>query len=91
MQVGQWALCSSQEQEIADEVRQAHGLFQTGPKHIAVLIDGAGAGQCHFRFAADVVHRRAQVVRHIGGESGNPLEGLFQPIEHFVECVGKRR
>ena len=28
---------------------------------------------------------------NIGGESGDPLEGLFEAIQHFVKSGGQRR
>ena len=68
-----------------------NSFFQAGPQNITVFVDGARADQGHFGFAADVIHWRTQVVRNIRGESGNPLEGFFQAVEHFVEGVSQRR
>ncbi len=46
--------------------------------------------QGHFSFAADVIHRRAQIVRNVRRESRNALERLFQSVQHLVEGAGQR-
>ena len=83
VQVGERTLCAGEEQKIANKIRQPHGFFQTGAQNFAVFVHRSRAGQGDFRLAADIIHRSSQVVGNIGGESGDPLERLFQADPAF--------
>ena len=45
----------------------------------------------NFCFPANVIYRRAQVMRNVRRESRNALKGLFQAVQHLVESTGQRR
>ena len=78
-------LGAGQKHQTVDHVRQAHALFERGFDRRLVVGRRARPSQRDFQLPAQVVDRRAQLVRQVGGQAGEPLEGILDVREHPVE------
>ncbi|HID77615.1 MAG TPA: hypothetical protein EYP56_16665 [Planctomycetaceae bacterium] len=82
-------VAARQEQQLIDEPAQALALFQHTGQQFVLLIRLQRAPHGHFDFCAQHGQRRAQLVRSIGGEAPDLVEGLFQPGDHVVDRAGQ--
>ena len=74
-----------QEQHVADHLRHAFVLLHVGVEDLLILLRTAHLGEGDLGLGHQVGDRGAQFVGDVGGKVGEPVEGLFHALQHFVE------
>ena len=74
-----------QQQQRAHDLREPVDILQRVEHRLAVLFRGLRGEERHFELAADRGDRRAQFVRHVGGELLICWNDDFQALDHAVE------
>ena len=82
---GQAVLGLGQKQHVGNHPRQAFKLFSVRFEDGAVAVGVARSAQRHLGLHHQVADGRAQLVRQIRREIGQPSKGILQAFEHFVQ------
>ncbi len=74
-----------QQQHVGNHARHALEFFCIRFQNLPVIVGAAGARQRYLGLRQQVAHRRAQFMRDVRREVGEPLKRLLQPCQHVVE------
>ncbi|MCY1222230.1 hypothetical protein D9M72_343150 [compost metagenome] len=78
-----------QEQHVLDHARQALVLFQVGFEQRLIFGHASALRQRDLGLADQVADRRAEIMRQVRREFGQPREAVLQPRQHVIE--GRRQ